>query len=77
MSTGTVSKGLHFYGVKQTVREAGQIPFSMFANRISGSQPGVILALIGYVVLVIRHRAFILQSMLCLWRQCLLFISFS
>lgn len=60
MSTGTASEGLHFYGVKQTVREAGQIPFSMFANRISGSQPGVILALIGYVVLVIRHRAFIL-----------------
>lgn len=60
MATGTINEGLHFYSVKQTVREAGQIPFSMFANRISGSQLGVILALIGYVVLVIRHRAFIL-----------------
>jgi len=59
-ATGTKEEGLHFYSVAQTVREAGQIPFSMFANRISGSQIGVILALIGYVILVIRHRAFIL-----------------
>ena len=46
--------------MNQTVREAGQIPFSVFANRISGSQIGVILSLIGYIVLVIRHKAFIL-----------------
>ena len=58
--TGTASEGLHFYAVNQTVREAGQIPFSTFANRISGSQIGVILALIGYVVVVLRHKAFIL-----------------
>jgi len=58
--TGTKESGLHFYAVNQTVREAGQIPFSTFANRISGSQIGVIIALIGYIVLVIRHRAFIL-----------------
>jgi dolichyl-diphosphooligosaccharide--protein glycosyltransferase/undecaprenyl-diphosphooligosaccharide--protein glycosyltransferase len=58
--TGTSSEGLHFYAVNQTVREAGHIPFSTFANRISGSQPGVIIALIGYIVLVLRHRAFIL-----------------
>lgn len=60
VSTGTASEGLHFYGVKQTVREAGQIPFSTFANRISGSQLGVIISLVGYIVLVVRHRAFIL-----------------
>ena len=60
MSTGTVNEGLHFYGVKQTVREAGQIPFSTFANRISGSQFGVIISFLGYMVLVMRHRAFIL-----------------
>jgi len=60
LSTGTKDEGLHFYAVVQTVREAGQIPFSMFANRISGSQLGVIISLIGYIVLVIRHRAFIL-----------------
>ena len=58
--TGTSSEGLHFYAVNQTVREAGHIPFSTFANRISGSQSGVIIALIGYIVLVLRHRAFIL-----------------
>ena len=58
--TGTSSEGLHFYAVNQTVREAGHIPFSTFANRISGSQIGVILSLIGYIVLVIKHRAFIL-----------------
>jgi len=58
--TGTATEGLHFYSVVQTIREAGQIPFEMFANRISGSQIGLVLALIGYVILVIRHRAFIL-----------------
>lgn len=59
-ATGTQDIGLHFYSVVQTVREAGQIPFSVFAERISGSQLGVILSFIGYVVLVIRQRAFIL-----------------
>jgi len=58
--TGTQESGLHFYAVNQTVREAGQIPFSTFANRISGSQLGVMVSLIGYIVLVIRHKAFIL-----------------
>jgi len=57
---GTEADGLHFYAVNQTVREAGQIPFSTFANRISGSKIGVIISLIGYLVLVIRHRAFVL-----------------
>jgi len=56
----TVNEGLHFYGVHQTIREAGKIPFSTFANRISGSQLGVLIAFIGYVVLVLRHRAFLL-----------------
>ena len=59
-STGTSTAGLHFYGVAQTVREAGHIPFSMFAKRISGSQVGVVLSLIGYILLVVRYRAFIL-----------------
>jgi dolichyl-diphosphooligosaccharide--protein glycosyltransferase/undecaprenyl-diphosphooligosaccharide--protein glycosyltransferase len=60
LATGTVDEGLRFYAVKQTVREAGSIPFSTFANRTSGSITGVIIALIGYVVLVARHRSFIL-----------------
>jgi len=58
--TGTEGDNLHFYAVNQTVREAGRIPFETFANRTSGSVFGVIIALIGYVVLVIKHRAFIL-----------------
>ncbi len=60
ISTGTEVEGLHFYGVHQTIREAGKIPFEVFANRTSGSSIGVIIALVGYVVLVVRHRAFIL-----------------
>ena len=60
LATGTKAEGLHFYSVVQTVREAGQIPFSTFANRISGSQVGVVISLIGYIVLVMKHRAFIL-----------------
>lgn len=72
-STGTNVEGLHFYGVHQTIREAGKIPFETFANRISGSQIGVLLALLGYIVLVLRHRAFILAlplvgiGMFALW----------
>jgi len=54
------TEGLHFYQVVQTVREAGSIPFSTMANRISGSQLGVVLSLIGYIVLVLRHKPFII-----------------
>jgi len=57
---GTEEGVLHFYAVNQTVREAGDIPFSIFANRISGSQVGVFVSLIGYLVLVWKHRPFIL-----------------
>ncbi|WP_345985413.1 STT3 domain-containing protein [Sulfurimonas sp. HSL-1656] len=54
------SGGLRFYEVAQTVREAGKIPFEMMANRISGSVAAVLAALAGYIVLVVRHRGFIL-----------------
>jgi dolichyl-diphosphooligosaccharide--protein glycosyltransferase/undecaprenyl-diphosphooligosaccharide--protein glycosyltransferase len=57
---GTTDSGLHFYAVNQTVREAGSIPFETFANRTSGSIWGVLIALIGYVVLVFRRPVFIL-----------------
>jgi len=60
IATGTKEEGLHFYSVAQTVREAGKIPFETFANRTSGSVWGVTIALIGYIILVIKHRAFIL-----------------
>lgn len=57
---GTENGTLHFYAVAQTVREAGQIPFSEIANRISGSMPTLLIAFIGYMALITRHRAFIL-----------------
>ena len=57
---GVEDEGLKFYQVAQTVREAGKIPFETMANRISGSIPGVIIALIGYVILVLKYRPFIL-----------------
>ncbi len=60
LSRGTDAEGLHFFQVNQTVREAGKIPFSVMANRISGSTIGVIVSLIGYILLVIRYRPFIL-----------------
>jgi dolichyl-diphosphooligosaccharide--protein glycosyltransferase/undecaprenyl-diphosphooligosaccharide--protein glycosyltransferase len=56
---GVESNGLHFYQVIQTVREAGSIPMKTVANRISGSSLGLLLSLIGYVVLVMRHKPFL------------------
>lgn len=73
MATGTKAEGLHFFGVHQTVREAGKIPFDVFANRISGSVPGLIVAMLGYLLLVVKHRAFLLAlplmgiGMFALW----------
>lgn len=60
LATGTLEDGLRFYSVAQTVREAGDIPFETFANRTSGSILGVLITFVGYGVLVMRHRAFIL-----------------
>ena len=56
---GVEEVGLHFYQVVQTVREAGTIPFSVMAERISGSVVGVMVSLVGYMVLVLRHKPFI------------------
>lgn len=56
---GLDAGSLQFYQVIQTVREAGTIPFETMANRISGSQWGVILSLMGYILLVFRHKQFI------------------
>ncbi len=57
---GVAEGSLKFYEVVQTVREAGAIPFATMANRISGSEVGVIVSLIGYVLLVMRHKAFLI-----------------
>jgi len=47
--------GLQFFSVMQTVREAGQIPFETFANRISGHTLTFIASLIGYIWFAIRY----------------------
>lgn len=57
---GTENEALHFFQVTQTVREAGHVPFSEIANRISGSMPAFFIACVGYIALVLRHKAFIL-----------------
>ncbi|MDD2267539.1 STT3 domain-containing protein [Sulfuricurvum sp.] len=48
--------GLHFYNVAQTVREAGNIPFTVFAERISGHTVTFLIACIGYALAVFAYR---------------------
>jgi len=48
--------GLHYFSVMQTIREAGHIPFETFANRISGNIITFIVASMGYLYLVYKHR---------------------
>lgn len=48
--------GLHFYNVAQTVREAGNIPFNVFAERISGHTITFLLSVVGYIFAVIAYR---------------------
>lgn len=47
---------LNFYNVMSTVREAGQIPFNVFAERISGHTITFVLAVIGYILAIIAYR---------------------
>ena len=51
---------LHFFTVMQTIREAGQIPFETFANRISGHTVTFILSLVGYAYLSYKHKIMLL-----------------
>jgi len=51
---------LHFFSVMQTVREAGHIPFTTFANRISGHTITFVLSIIGYIFMVIRYPLMLL-----------------
>jgi len=51
---------LHFFSVTQTIREAGQIPFTTFAERISGHTITFIMAMVGYALLAWRHREMLL-----------------
>ncbi|WP_372998766.1 STT3 domain-containing protein [Sulfurimonas sp.] len=56
VSVGEDGLKLHFYSVIQTIREAGQIPFETFANRISGHTITLILSIVGYIYLTYKHR---------------------
>ncbi len=47
---------LHYYNVMSTVREAGHIPFNIFAERISGHTITFILACIGYIMALLAYR---------------------
>ncbi len=51
--------GLHFFTVMQTIREAGHIPFTTFANRISGSIITFFISIIGYIWLCYKERVFL------------------
>ncbi|BAF70358.1 STT3 domain-containing protein [Nitratiruptor sp. SB155-2] len=57
--------GLHFLNVNETVREAGKIPFEVVADRIVGSLLGLVIAVAGYILLLIRNKEFIIA--LPLW----------
>jgi undecaprenyl-diphosphooligosaccharide---protein glycotransferase len=50
------SSSLHYYSVVSTVREAGNIPFTLFAERISGHVITFLLACIGYAMAIIAYR---------------------
>jgi len=56
ISIGKDGLNLHFFSVMQTIREAGQIPFETFANRISGHTITFILSVIGYIYLSYKHK---------------------
>jgi len=60
VSADDVGLGVHFFSVVQTVREAGQIPFEMFANRISGHIITFIAAVLGYIWFAIRYPILLL-----------------
>jgi dolichyl-diphosphooligosaccharide--protein glycosyltransferase/undecaprenyl-diphosphooligosaccharide--protein glycosyltransferase len=55
-SVSDESGGLHFYNVAQTVREAGHIPFNVFAERISGHPIAFLIACVGYALAVFAYR---------------------
>ncbi|MBT5935149.1 STT3 domain-containing protein [Sulfurimonas sp.] len=59
ISVGKEGLNLHFFTVMQTIREAGQIPFETFANRISGHAATFIISIVGYAYLVYRHKIMI------------------
>lgn len=60
LNRGIEESGLHFYQVIKTVREAGKISWETVSNRIIGHPILLLLSLVGYIILVIKHKPFIL-----------------
>lgn len=52
---------LEFYSVLKTVREAGTIPFEIFANRISGAIFIFLFSIVGYILLLKRYKSMLLS----------------
>jgi dolichyl-diphosphooligosaccharide--protein glycosyltransferase/undecaprenyl-diphosphooligosaccharide--protein glycosyltransferase len=57
---GVTDSGLHFYQVIQTVREAGSISWETVANRIIGGSIPLLFSIIGYLLLVFKHKQFLI-----------------
>ncbi len=55
----TALSSLQFYNVTSTIREVGHIPFSVFAERISGHKVTFIFACLGYILALIAYRPLI------------------
>lgn len=60
ISSASEGLGLHFFTVMQTIREAGNISFETFANRISGHTITFILSFIGLIWFIVSHRVMLL-----------------
>lgn len=60
VTVGEEGLKLHFYSVMQTVREAGHIPFNVFADRISGHVVTFIASVAGFIYLSYRHKIMLL-----------------
>lgn len=60
LARGVENDGLNFYQVIQTVREAGKISWETISNRIIGHPILLLFSLIGYIMLVIKNKPFIL-----------------
>lgn len=52
---------LTYYSVMQTIREAGSISYDIFAKRISGNSLIFLLSVIGYILLLFRHKVMLLS----------------
>lgn len=53
------NRSLHYFNTVNTIKEAGQIPFDIFANRISGNEFIFFTSLLGLVLLFLYDRRFI------------------